>query len=353
MRILYAAQATGNGHLSRANAILPTLQQVADVDVLVSGTEAEVSLQVPIRYQLHGLSFVFGKKGGIDYAKTFQRMKSKRFLREIKEVPVEAYDLVINDFEPVTAWACKLRQVPCVGLSHQSAVIHPLSPKPKKTDLLATWILQYYAPVKQAFGFHFDAYAAGMFTPIIRSEVREAKPTRESHITVYLPAYADERLVRYFSYFPNQEWHIFSKRCKIAYRSGNCWIQPVDTARFTDSLVRCEGVLCGAGFETPAEALHLGKKMIAIPMKGQYEQQCNAAALAQLGVPVIKSLKKKHRTFIENWLTQSEGLHINYPDQLAEIIDQIKRWQNEHKLDMRAMPEELADVETYHRLSQA
>ena len=320
MRILYAVQATGNGHLSRANAILPRIKQVANVDVLVSGTEAEVTLDVPIQYQLQGLSFVFGKKGGIDYAKTFRRMKSKRFLREIKEVAVESYDLVINDFEPVTAWACKLRGVPCVGLSHQSAVVHPSSPKPRKTDLLASLILQYYAPVQRAFGFHFDVYAPGMFTPVIRPEIRAARVTHESHITVYLPAYVDERLIEYFHYFKDTEWHIFSKRCSIAYRAKNCWIQPVNTSRFTDSLVRSHGIICGAGFETPAEALFLGKKMLAIPMKGQYEQQCNAAALAQLGVPVIKSLKKKHRLLISEWLCNATPLHINFPDQLEEII---------------------------------
>jgi uncharacterized protein (TIGR00661 family) len=323
MRILYAVQATGNGHLSRANAILPRIKQVANVDVLVSGTEAEVTLDLPIQYQLHGLSFVFGKKGGIDYAKTFRRMKSKRFLREIREVPVESYDVVINDFEPVTAWACKLRGVPCIGLSHQSAVIHPLSPKPRKTDLLASWILQYYAPVQRAFGFHFEGYAPGMFTPVIRPEIRAARVTHESHITVYLPAYADDRLIEYFQYFKETEWHIFSKRCSIAYRVKNCWIQPVNSSRFTDSLVRSHGIICGAGFETPAEALFLGKKMIAIPMKGQYEQQCNAAALAQLGVPVIKSLKKKHRTTIAEWLSHGTPLQINFPDQLDEITQAV------------------------------
>lgn len=323
MRILYAVQATGNGHLSRANAILPHLQAVAEVDVLVSGTEGDIQLNTPIRYQLHGISFVCGKKGGIDYAKTFQRLKSKRFLREMKETPVEDYDLVINDFEPVTAWACKLRRVPCVGLSHQSAVIHPAAPKPKKADLLATWILQYYAPVKRAFGFHFQAYAAGMFTPVIRPEIRQAKAARESHITVYLPAYADDRLIKYFNYFSQIEWHIFSKRCQIAYRTGNCWIQPVNSSRFTDSLIRSQGIICGAGFETPAEALHLGKKMIAIPMKRQYEQQCNAAALAKLGIPVLKSLKKKHRETIANWLEHATPVHMPYADQIPEIIQHV------------------------------
>ncbi len=61
--------------------------------------------------------------------------------------------------------------------------------------------------------------------------------------------------------------------------------------------MNCRGVLCGAGFETPSEALYLKKKLLVIPMKNQYEQQCNAMALKEIGVPVIydfniKSIKK-------------------------------------------------------------
>jgi hypothetical protein len=48
--------------------------------------------------------------------------------------------------------------------------------------------------------------------------------------------------------------------------------------------------LCGAGFETPAEALYSRQKADGSSDEEQYEQQCNAAALKQMGVPVIKKL---------------------------------------------------------------
>ncbi len=37
MRILYAIQGTGNGHLTRAKEIIPMLQQKGELDILVSG----------------------------------------------------------------------------------------------------------------------------------------------------------------------------------------------------------------------------------------------------------------------------------------------------------------------------
>ena len=82
-----------------------------------------------------------------------------RLLNEIWCLNIKQYDLIINDFEPVSAWACLLKGKKCIGLSHQAAVIHPFSPKPNKTDWLGFFILKYYAPVNISYGFHFRTYA--------------------------------------------------------------------------------------------------------------------------------------------------------------------------------------------------
>ncbi|MEP6611263.1 MAG: glycosyltransferase family protein, partial [Mucilaginibacter sp.] len=78
MKILYAIQGTGNGHISRAREIVPLLQQHGEVDLLVSGTEAEVTLAQPLKYKFHGFSFVFGTNGGVDNWATFKLMNTPR-----------------------------------------------------------------------------------------------------------------------------------------------------------------------------------------------------------------------------------------------------------------------------------
>ncbi len=84
-----------------------------------------------------------------------------------------------------------------------------------------------------------------------------------------------------------------------------------------------QGVLCGAGFETPAEALFLKKKLMVIPMKNQYEQHCNAAALNSIGVPVLQRLRKKYIPEIENWIKDERKVKVDYPDETEKIIDLI------------------------------
>jgi uncharacterized protein (TIGR00661 family) len=323
MKILYAIQGTGNGHLSRARDIIPILQKKGELDILVSGIQADVELPYAIKYKFNGLSFIFGKKGGIDLLETYKKSNLRKLYTEIKSLPVEEYDLIINDFEPVSAWACRLKKIPCIGLSHQSAVINKKSPKPKQNDPIGSAVLKRYAPVTVSYGFHFAPYNHNIFTPVIRSEIRHADVQWAGYFTVYLPAYNDERMIKVLGQIKNCKWEIFSKHAKKEYTVKNIHIRPVTNEAFVKSLVRCDGILCGAGFETPAEALYLKKKLMVIPMKGQYEQQCNAAALKKMGVPVIKSLKLKHISKIEEWISNKNKITVNYPDITEEIINYI------------------------------
>ncbi|MGB3617192.1 MAG: glycosyltransferase family protein [Catalinimonas sp.] len=323
MKILYAIQGTGNGHLSRARDVVPLLMERGEVDLLVSGTQADVRLPYPVKYQLHGLSFVFGKQGGIDFWQTYRRNRVARFVREIRRVPVREYDLVVNDFEPVSAWACWWRRQPCVGLSHQYAVLAQAAPKPRTRDYFGEFILKRYAPATAHYGFHFARFADNIFTPVIRQQVRALQPTDEGHYTVYLPAYDDATLVRKLSHFPGARWRVFSKHNRGAFTEGNVEVRPVDNEAFVSSMASGRGVLCGAGFETPAEALFLGKRLMVVPMKGQYEQQLNAAALAHLGVPVLKSLKKKHFFKIQTWLNDGQPVPVNFPDETRRIVHDL------------------------------
>ena len=62
---------------------------------------------------------------------------------------------------------------------------------------------------------------------------------------------------------------------------------------------------------------------MVIPMKKQFEQQCNAEALKDMGVPVIKNLKQKQIHKIKAWLKSTTIIDVNYPDITEEIVDAI------------------------------
>src|SRR5690606_2647923 len=133
----------------------------------------------------------------------------------------------------------------------------------------------------------------------------------------------DEILIRFLSRFPDIQWEVFSKHNHRAAATENIKIFPVNNERFIESMASSHGVLCGAGFETPAEALYLKKKVLAIPMTNQYEQHLNAAALEKMGVPIIYNLHSKNDTLIREWLDKPYGPQIHYENQIQEIIDHI------------------------------
>ena len=322
MKILYAIQGTGNGHVSRAREIVPLLQQHGEVDLLISGTQADVKLEQEIRYKLHGFSFIFGKKGGVDHYGTWKSMNLRRFIKDTRTLPLEDYNLILNDFEPVTAWACKLRGIESVGLSHQASFQSKKVPKPKSIDW-AQLVMKYYAPATHYVGFHFDRYDEFIYTPVIRSEIRNATTLDLGHYTVYLPAIDDKWLAPILKQIPHVAWQVFSKHTKSHYSTGNVNVYPVNNEAFNKSLAACEGLLTGGGFEGPAEALFLGKKLLVVPMKFQYEQQCNAFALKKFGIPVIWGSTKDWLPILKDWVTKPQVHKFHFPDETASVIDKV------------------------------
>ena len=56
MKIFYAIQGTGNGHLSRAVELYPFLKKYGEVDFFLSGSNTNLKNNLPIKYQSKGVS---------------------------------------------------------------------------------------------------------------------------------------------------------------------------------------------------------------------------------------------------------------------------------------------------------
>lgn len=351
MKVLYAIQGTGNGHVCRAREIVPLLKKHADVDVLISGIQSDVRLPFDVTYVFGGLSYIFGKKGGIDLLETYKKSHIKKLMQEIRQLPVELYDLIISDFEPVSAWACYLKNKPCVGLSHQAGVLNKHAPRPRRKDPVGKTIMKVYAPASVQYGFHFGEYDEHVFTPVIRKQVREAVISDKGHYTVYLPSYSDKKIIRLLQQCKDTRWQVFSKHFSQETHVANIQVFPLDNDKFIESMASSHGVLCGAGFETPAESLFLGKKLMVIPMKNQYEQHCNAAALAEMGVPVMKSLKQKHLPILQQWIADDQAVEVFYPDETELILEKILTSHAVTNTEVAANYLEEYDVKEFKRLT--
>jgi len=323
LKILYAVQGTGNGHISRSRDVIAELRKSAEVDLLVSERQHEINLGFEVKYSLRGLGFVFGRNGGIDYYASLKKARFDKLLGDINDLPVTDYDMVVSDFEPISSWACRLKKKPCVSLSHQTSFVSPKSPRPEKHNKIMEFIIKWYAPVCIPLGLHFREYDNFIKTPIIRKELRNYDVRQNGHYTVYLPSFYEQNLIRHLKKI-DVRWELFSKHHKgEPYTEGNVSVYPVSYERFIESLTGSEGILANAGFETPSEALFLGKKLLAIPMKGQYEQECNAAALEQMGFEVTHKVEKDFDKTLEKWVNLPPAKPESYGDVVPEISETI------------------------------
>ena len=321
-KVLYAIQGTGNGHVARAREIIPFLSKICDLDILLSGTQSNIDIGHSIKHQSRGLVFFYNKKGGLSYWQTIVKNNIFKLLVEIIKFPIKDYDLIINDFECISAWSAKIRGVKSISLGHQSSFVSDKVPRPKKKDFIGELILKFYAPCSSHIGFHFKPYDTNIYPAVIRSEVRNLNFYQSGHINVYLPAYRDPQIIEVLSKI-DANWIVFSKYCTKEYMKANITFKPVSNLEFLKSFESCSGVLSSAGFEAPAESIFANKKLLCIPIKGQYEQYCNAAALKELGVPIINRLDIDQIPIIENWLSNTQTITLETPDFIEDLLRKI------------------------------
>lgn len=331
MKIFYAVQATGNGHISRAMELLPYLKQYGEVDLFLSGANSSLVLDAPVKYRSKGCSLFYNQSGSLDYWKTINCFAPIRIIKEVRDLPVEKYDLILNDFENITSLACAYKKVPSVHFGHQASFVSPHVPLPQKKDFIGQWILQNYAKAGKHIGLHFKSYDSFILPPIIKNEIVSAYPSRQNHVTVYLPAYGDKKLLSYLLKIKHFRFEVFSKEVKKIEIQKNVTLIPVNRSDFNKSLINCYGIITSAGFETPAEAMYLKKKLMVIPIKGQYEQSCNAVALAELGITVLKEINEDFVLSFCRWINNKNEVGINYTHTTGEIVHTVMEMVSERQ----------------------
>jgi uncharacterized protein (TIGR00661 family) len=336
MRILYAVQATGNGHISRAIELLPFIEQYGTVDVFLSGNNCHLDAELPVKFRSKGVSLFYGNKGGLDYWKMLKDFSLSRIWKEANSLPVDQYDIVLNDFDSITSLACSLKKVPSIGFGHQASFQSKSTPRATKKDLAGDWVLNHYAPASNYIGLHFKQYDDFIFSPILKHTVINAEPTDKGYVTVYLSHYNDEVVKKALAPIKDIRFEVFSKKVIQPVTAGNITFLPISNQAFTQSMIDCKAVITGAGFETPAEALYLSKKLLCLPIKGQYEQLCNAAALKEFGVPIIDTINDQFAWTVKCWLNGLAPKPLQLSHSTYEIVQQTMELARSTKFNEEA-----------------
>jgi len=282
MKLLYGITANGNGHLARSAQLVALLRERGhQVTLVISGQPGKPvldadALQPFLRFD--GFSFA-NSNGRMSAVATLLSARPFRFLSDLlSALPEEKYNLVVTDYEPLTAWYAKLHGIRSIGLCHMYAYLYPGVPTPESRwyERLA---FRWLAPADLMLGIHWHPYHKNIIPPFVQS-VDISKEEPES-VLVYLP-WEDPRV--YLPVLASVKAYRFIVYCNQSGEQGNLLLKRENRTGFLEDLGRCASVIANAGFSLASEAASLGKRLLLKPYAGQIEQQHNATEAQRLGL---------------------------------------------------------------------
>ncbi|WP_372626608.1 glycosyltransferase family protein [Arsukibacterium sp.] len=323
MKILYGVQATGNGHITRARALLPELlQQGIEVDFMFSGRPKAKLFDMEMfgHYRwANGFTFTTAR-GKVKRFATLQQLKPLVFWRDVRQLDLSGYDLVLTDFEPVTAWAAKRQGVLSVGLARQYALRYPLAGKQS-----AFWLntaVQCFAPAQHMLGVHWQPDYPDLLPPLLTQTSLQpypAEPGQRPFILVYLPFEDTSVVINWLKHYPSWHFKLYSNISELR-SEQNVTLLPLSRNAFPRDLQHCSGVICNSGFGLCSEALIAGKKLLIKPLQGQTEQAYNSYTLVKMGK--AQQFNTFNPELLQHWLARPAA--TAYP--LPEPAKAIARW---------------------------
>ncbi len=298
MRILYGAFSQGNGHLSKASVLVPLLEARGhEVRVVTSGPPPTKCYEFTWHRHFPGIAYAT-KNGQTDYLKSFKQWSRalptllkgiwaiRRIAREFQP------DLVVSDFEPMTASPLVEPRCEVVAISRQVSLLDPDVPMPPTggfdRKMTRSVIRVFTCGADRKYGYHYEPASFRCVPPLTRAEAKLARPELGDHIVMYcgLPTFR-----------PSAEdvvsWARKNNQRVVAYgypRDLNSGDQQAVSFRnpnpqqFLEDMATSRGVITTAGLSTPVEAFLLRKPLVVVPIPRQWEQTVNAFQLEQAAI---------------------------------------------------------------------
>jgi len=240
-KILYGVQGTGQGHISRARGVSEALRDY-DVDVtwLFSGRPKEKLFDMePFGDFKHreGLTMVT-EAGKMRYRKTAFALSPATFIKDATNLDLDPYDLIVCDYEPVIAWACKARGRETIGIGHQYA-FGKNTPMTGDTAL-SRLVMQRFAPANLPVGLHWAPFDNTILPPIL--DLPKIDPESvANHILVYLPFEDQNITTAWLQGFPDQSFIQYSPEVTDGVQ-GNVVRRKANIHGFKRDLAAAKGV---------------------------------------------------------------------------------------------------------------
>jgi uncharacterized protein (TIGR00661 family) len=203
-------------------------------------------------------------------------------------------DAVITDFDSFAHAVGKILDVPIISVDHQHVFDRFHHPPRVVSRLSSNRPVRAFVSAKTA---RCDAYVVTSFFfprerernttptflvgPIVRPELERITPSLGDHVLVYQTTAGDPRLV---DALRGSRGRFVVYGLGRSETLGNVELRKFDETAFLRDLASARAVIANGGFTAISESVYLGKPILSVPVRGQPEQELNAAWVDELGV---------------------------------------------------------------------
>jgi uncharacterized protein (TIGR00661 family) len=347
MRIIYGLSGQGFGHSARSKETIKHLLEAGhDVKIFTYG-QSLFMMEKDFKDRLFEIpGFVLSYKNNkLVYWRTILAnakkisSQAKHYSKISHEFSKFNPDIVITDFEPLTAMLAKTKRRPLISIDNQHQLTNSKIKIDKKhyKDFLAdklviksmVWGAKYYL-ITSFFKTPVTRKNTFLFAPLIRREVLDLKPTDNGYVLVYEGADFD-RILPILKQL-NYKFLIVGKEQRPA--TGNLTFKKFSTEEWLADLTGAKAVIGTAGLSLICECIYLQKPYFALPIAKQVEQLINADYLKEMGLGDFSEELTKDE--LEKFLNNLDSYKNNLKrtdacgnealfKKLDEIIDELKK----------------------------
>ncbi len=251
--------------------------------------------------KIHGLHMVLDenriKKGKTLWSNILKSGKGvpKNILAYFAMIERFVPQIVISDFESWSYLYAQNNRLPILSIDNMQIInrcTHPdaILEGEKKSFHLTKAFVKSKLPFCEHYlittFFHPEIRKknTSLHPPILRPEILAAKPTQGEHLLVYQTALGNDRLEEMLAK-TGLPCRIYGMRAGLQSEEveGNLRYRPFSESGFIEDLASAKAVIAGAGFTLMGEVVYLRKPMLAVPLRGQFEQVMNARYLQYEG----------------------------------------------------------------------
>jgi len=214
--------------------------------------------------------------------------------------------------------------------SHPEFGFSPGNPFQKKLFLGYNYLTSLRAELKLALSFMpYEPQKVGntmVVPPLLREKLHQLKVEKKDFILGYMvnDGYSQE-IINWNHRNPETRLHIFWDKKgepEVKYITNTLAFHQLNADKFLGMMAECMGLITTAGFESICEALYLGKPVLMVPVKGQYEQACNANEAVRAGAGIqadyfsisllleFLSLYRRRTEEFKAWYAQGQLLFV-------------------------------------------